>query len=497
MSAGRGGARKSARGGSRAAKGPARKGGGSRAATKAPEGLRALPSVEALLSDPALRALEGKAARSVLVGAARAAVARARDRIRRGGEPPPGSELAAEAAREAEASLRPSLRSVLNATGVILHTNLGRAPLAEEAALAAAEAARRYSNLELDLSSGARGSRMAHIEPLLREILGAPAALVVNNNAAAMLLALNTLASGKEAVVSRGQLVEIGGSFRIPEILARAGATLREVGTTNRTRLADYERAVGPKTGVLLRVHPSNFAIVGFSQDVPRADLVRLAKTKRVPLLEDVGSGALVDLRSHGLPEEPRLAEAIAEGVPLACASGDKLLGGPQAGILAGSKALVQACRSNPMMRALRVDKMTLAALEVTLRIYRDPERRAAAIPVLRMLGEPADSVRDRARRALRDLGEERAIKTGAEVLPCTGEVGGGAMPLARIPSFALAFSGPRGRTEALARALRVGPDPVLGRIEAGRLLLDMRTISGDEIPRLVAAVAKVIDEEG
>jgi L-seryl-tRNA(Ser) seleniumtransferase len=471
-----------------------------RGGARAGKSLRALPSVELLLSDPALLALAGIAPRPVLVSAARAAVARARARIRGGGSPPPATEVAADAAREAEASLRPSLRSVLNATGVVLHTNLGRAPLAEEAALAAAEAARRYSNLELDLESGARGSRMAHLESLLTEILGAPAALVVNNNAAAMLLALNTLGSGKEAVVSRGQLVEIGGSFRIPEILLRAGAKLREVGTTNKTRLSDYERAVGPNTGLLLRVHPSNFAIVGFSQEVPRADLVRLARKKRVPLLEDVGSGALVDLRPFGLPEEPRLAEAIAEGVPLACASGDKLLGGPQAGILAGTKALVQACKSNPMMRALRVDKMTLAALEVTLRIYRDPERRAAAIPVLRMLGETADSVRDRARRVLRELGEERAIKTGAEVIPCTGEVGGGAMPLARIPSFALALSGlgrARGRAEALARALRLAPDPVLGRIEAGRLLLDMRTISGDEIPRLVAAVAKVIDEEG
>jgi len=451
------------------------------------------------MSEPPLQALAGRAPRAILVGAVRSAIARAREEIRRGrvSAPPSPGALAAEAARAAEAQLVPSLRPVINATGVILHTNLGRAPLAEEAAMAAAEAARRYSNLELDLDSGARGSRMAHLEPLLREILGAPAALVVNNNAAAMLLALNTLARGKEAVVSRGQLVEIGGSFRIPEILERAGARLREVGTTNKTRLSDYERAVGQETGAILRVHPSNFAIVGFAQDVPRADLVRLARKKRVPLLEDVGSGALVDFRPYGLPEEPRLAEALAEGVPLACASGDKLLGGPQAGILAGTKALVAACRSNPMTRALRVDKMTLAALETTLRIYRDPERREAAIPVLRMLGEPAASVRTRAQRALRALGAERATQTGAEVIPCTGEVGGGAMPLARVPSYALALRAPRGRAETLARALRLGPDPVLARIEAGRLLLDMRTVSGNEIPRLIAAVARVLDEEG
>ena len=461
--------------------------------------LRALPSVESLLSEPELRALSDRAPRVLLVAEARAAVARARDQIRRGTvtTPPAAAALAAEAAASAEAKLRPSLRPVLNATGVILHTNLGRAPLAEEAALAAADAARRYSNLELDLATGGRGSRMAHLEPLLREILGAPAALVVNNNAAAMLLALNTLAREREAVVSRGQLVEIGGSFRIPEILERAGARLREVGTTNKTRLSDYERAVGAATGAILRVHPSNFAIVGFSQEVARADLVRLARKKKVPLLEDVGSGALVDFRPYGLPEEPLLAQALAEGVPLACASGDKLLGGPQAGILAGSRTLIAACKSNPMTRALRVDKMTLAALETTLRIYRDPERREAAIPVLRMLGEPVSSVRARARRALRALGAERARRTGAEVIPCSGEVGGGAMPLARVPSFALVLSAPRGRAEALARALRLGPDPVLARIESGRLLLDLRTVPGRDLPRLIAAVARVLDEEG
>ncbi|HYJ33976.1 MAG TPA: L-seryl-tRNA(Sec) selenium transferase [Candidatus Binatia bacterium] len=463
------------------------------------DALRALPSVESLLSEAPLAALAGRVPRTLLVEQVRAAVSRARDQIRRSTAPAPPSAgaLAAEAAAAAEASLRPSLRSVLNATGVILHTNLGRAPLAEEAALAAADAARRYSNLELELDSGSRGSRMAHLEPLLREILGAPAALVVNNNAAAMLLALNTLARDREAVVSRGQLVEIGGSFRIPEILERAGARLREVGTTNKTRLADYDRAIGKATGAILRVHPSNFAIVGFSQEVSREDLVRLARRKKVPLLEDVGSGALVDFRPYGLPEEPRLAEAMAQGVPLACASGDKLLGGPQAGILAGTKKLIAACRANPMTRALRVDKMTLAALETTLRIYRDPERREAAIPVLRMLGEPAASVRARARRAWRALGAERARRTGAEVIPCSGEVGGGAMPLARVPSFALALRAPRGRAETLARALRLGPDPVLARIEAGRVLLDMRTVPGRDLPRLVAAVARVLDEEG
>ena len=462
-----------------------------------PGSLRALPSVEALLATAPLRAILAKAPRPLVLAETRAAVQGHRDALRRGrsAAPPSVEAIAAEAASRVEAAIRPSLRPVLNATGVVLHTNLGRAPLAEEAVAAVISAARHYTNVELTLATGSRGSRMAHLEPLLREILGAPAALVVNNNAAAMLLALNTLAAGKEAVVSRGQLVEIGGSFRIPEILERAGATLREVGTTNKTRIGDYERAIGPKTGVILNVHRSNFAIVGFSEDASRAELVRLARRKRIPLLEDVGSGALVDLAPFGLPAEPRMQEALAALVPLVCASGDKLLGGPQAGILAGSKALVAACKSNPMARALRVDKLTLAALEATLRLYRDPETLARSVPVLRMLSEAPGTVRARARRVLRALGAERAVKTGAEVIACTGEVGGGAMPLARVPSFALALRSPSGRVEDLARALRLAPDPILGRIEANRLLLDMRTVTSRETPRLIATLARILDE--
>jgi L-seryl-tRNA(Ser) seleniumtransferase len=354
-------------------------------------------------------------------------------------------------------------------------------------------AARGYSNLELELDTGGRGSRMTHLEPLLCELLHAPAALVVNNNAAALLLGLNTLALGKEAVISRGQLVEIGGEFRIPEILERAGSVLREVGTTNRTRIRDYERAIGPRTGVILRVHPSNFAIVGFSEGVSRAELVRLARRRKIPLFEDVGSGAMVDVTRLGLPEEPLLRQALAEGVSLGCASGDKLLGGPQAGILAGTKRLIDACRANPLARALRVDKLTLAALDATLRLYRDPERLSGALPVLRMLGEPAQAVRARARSVIRGLGEELAVKTGAEVIACTAEVGGGAMPLARVPSHAVAIRSPRGRIADLARALRLDSDPVLARIESDRLLLDMRTVAKSEVPRLIASLVRAL----
>jgi L-seryl-tRNA(Ser) seleniumtransferase len=461
-------------------------------------GLRALPSVETLLQTEPLRGAAEGGSRGIATDVVRGLLERCREEIRNGNGAAPGAaELAARAAMVVKALERPRLLPVINATGVVIHTNLGRAPLPVNALDTLDAVGSGYSNLEYDVDGGVRGSRQAHVEGLLRELTGAEGALAVNNNAAAVLLAVAALANGGEVVVSRSQLVEIGGSFRIPEILERAGAVLREVGTTNKTRLSDYERAIGPATGAILRVHPSNFAIVGFAQDVPREELVRLAKKKRVPLLEDVGSGALVDLRAYGLPAEPLLAEAIAQGVPLVCASGDKLLGGPQAGILAGTKALIAACRANPMTRALRVDKMTLAALETTLRIYRDPERREAAIPVLRMLGEPASAVRARARRALRSLGAERATKTGAEVIPCTSEVGGGAMPLARVPSFALALKAPGGRAETLARALRLAPDPLLGRIEAGRLLLDMRTVSGRDIPRLVAAVARAIDGEG
>ena len=467
-----------------------------RSAPARDRGFRAIPSVEAVLETPALTGLRGKAPRAVVVAAVRETLAATRESIRLGAAaaPPSLTELSAEARRLVERKLAPSLRPIINATGIILHTNLGRAPLADAALRAVVEAARGYSNLELDLAKGQRGSRMAHLEALLQELLGAPAALVVNNNAAAMLLALNTLARGKEAVVSRGQLVEIGGSFRIPEILERAGATLREVGTTNKTRLRDYERALGPETGVLLRVHPSNFAIVGFSEEVLRADLVRLARRKRVPLLEDVGSGALVDLTPLGLPSEPLLKEALAQGVTVACASGDKLLGGPQAGILAGSRRVIDACRANPMARALRIDKLSLAALEATLRLYRDPESSRASIPVLRMLGEPAAAVRARARRALRLLGAERASNAGAEMIACSAEVGGGSMPLARVPSFGISLRAPRGKIGDLARALRLDPDPVLGRIESDRLILDLRTVARGEVPRMVASLVRALD---
>ncbi len=461
---------------------------------------RALPSVGSLLESAELTAYRDQAPHAVLAAAAREAIAAARAALgasaRKGAGAKPREEILRDAVSRVERALLPAPRPVINATGIVLHTNLGRAVLAEEAVQAVAETARRYTDLELTLASGSRGSRMAHVEPLLTELLGAEAALVVNNNAAAMLLALNTFALGKEAVVSRGQLVEIGGSFRIPEILQQAGAVLREVGTTNKTRLRDYERAIGPRTGLLLRVHPSNFAMVGFTEEVAREDLVALARKKRVPLVEDIGSGAIVDFTRWGLPAEPIAREALAQGVSVVCLSGDKLLGGPQAGILAGKRKLIQALRANPMARALRVDKLTLAALVATLRLYRDPAKAAVAIPTLRMLGEAKERIRSRAEEILRAIGAERASQSRAEVVACTSEVGGGSMPLARVPSFALALRPARGRIEDLARALRTGLDPVIGRIESGRLLLDLRTVNRDEHERLAASILRALEEE-
>ncbi|HYR52809.1 MAG TPA: L-seryl-tRNA(Sec) selenium transferase [Candidatus Dormibacteraeota bacterium] len=462
--------------------------------------LRDLPSVGSVLESPELSSYKERAPHAVLAEAARQAIAAARASLRgKAGsrkEAPEREAIVKDAVRRVESELLPSPRPVINATGIVLHTNLGRAVLSEEAIAAVVETARRYTNLELDLTRGARGSRMAHVEPILTELLDTEAALVVNNNAAAMLLALNTFSLGKEAIVSRGQLVEIGGSFRIPEILERAGAVLREVGTTNKTRLQDYERAIGPRTGLLLRVHPSNFAMVGFTEEATREALVALARKRKLTLLEDLGSGALIDFSRWGLPAEPQARDALRQGVPIVCFSGDKLLGGPQAGILAGKRSLIQALRANPMARALRADKLTLAALVATLRLYRDPKKLERAIPTLRMLSEPESEVRERASRLLHAIPDVHASQSRAEVVACTTEVGGGAMPLARVPSYALALRPARGKLEDLARSLRTGPDPVIGRIESGRLLLDLRTVERDELPKLAQAVVRALEEE-
>jgi L-seryl-tRNA(Ser) seleniumtransferase len=352
---------------------------------------------------------------------------------------------------------------VLNATGVIVHTNLGRAPLAARALERVAEVGGAYSNLELDLRSGARGSRQNHVAGVLCRLTGAEAALVVNNNAAAVLLALAALADGREVVVSRGELLEIGDGFRIPEVLARSGARMVEVGTTNRTRAADYERAIGPETALVLRVHQSNFRIVGFTESATTSELARVARAGGVWLVDDLGSGSLTDVG-----DEPTAASSLAAGADLVCFSGDKLLGGPQAGIVVGRGELVERLRRHPLQRALRADKLTLAALEGTLALHADPELARREIPVLRMLDEPLERVRERAERL--------AGLVGGEVEETVARVGGGALPLAGLPSAACAIE------ETLALPLRTGDPPVLGVVRDGRLLLDARTLADAEV---------------
>ena len=425
--------------------------------------LRDLPSVDRLLADEALAA----APRALAVEAARTVLERAREQIEAGEEP---GDVVATARAEVERLSTPSLRRVLNATGVIVHTNLGRAPLAPTALARVEEVGRSYSNLELDLESGARGSRQVHVSEALRRATGAEAALVVNNNAAAVLLAVGALGEGREVVVSRGELVEIGDGFRIPEVLARSGARMVEVGTTNRTRASDYERAIGPETAVLLRVRQSNYRIVGFTEAVPTRELARIAHAAGLVLVDDLGSGSLRDMG-----DEPTAAGSIRDGADLVCFSGDKLLGGPQAGIVVGRGDLVERLRRHPLQRALRADKLTLAALEGTLAVLADPERARAEIPVLRMLDEPLGVVRERAERL--------AILVGGEVEETVARVGGGALPLAELPSAACAIE------ESLAPLLRLGTPPVVGIVRDGRLLLDARTLTADEVDDVARAV--------
>ena len=426
--------------------------------------LRDLPSVDALLADERAVRLSARHGRPLVVEAARAALARAREEIRAGYDP---GDLGRRVEREVDARTAPRLRRVLNATGVVVHTNLGRAPLADEALARVHEVARGYSNLEYDLAEGARGSRQDHVAPALRALTGAEAALVVNNNAAAVLLALAAFGEGREVLVSRGELVEIGDGFRIPEVLARSGAHLVEVGTTNRTRLADYERAVTEETAVVLRVHQSNFRVVGFTERPALLELARLADRRGLVLVDDLGSGAL-----ESVGDEPTPRMSIESGAQLVTFSGDKLLGGPQAGVVAGRARLVERLRRHPLHRALRADKLQLAALEGTLAAFRSSP---GAVPVARMLREPAEAVRTRAERL--------AAATGGAVEPTTARAGGGALPLAEFPSFACALP------EELAGPLRAGNPPVVGIVRDGRLLLDCRTLSDAEVPEVEAAV--------
>ncbi len=378
--------------------------------------------------------------------------------------------------------LAPNLKTLINATGVVIHTNLGRSILPAEAIDSLGRAATRYSNLEFDLATGRRGSRYSLVEDLLCELTGAEAALVVNNNAAAVLLALDTLAKGREVVVSRGQLVEIGGSFRIPDVMAKSGALLKEVGATNRTHLRDYENAISRETALLLKVHTSNFRILGFTAEVSLEEMVALGREYEIPVMEDLGSGSFIDLSRFGLRREPTVGEVLRAGVDVVTFSGDKLLGGPQAGLILGQREIIARIKKNPLNRALRIDKFTLAGLETVLRCYFDEEKALTTLPTLAMLTLDPEIIRKRAKRLARRIGKQLAGSCRVSVRPTGSRVGGGAMPEQDLPSWAVALA-PEDRTiNDLETGLRGLEQPVIGRIEDEQLLLDMRTVADDQV---------------
>jgi len=447
---------------------------------------RNLPAVDALLAEPDLVGLLATHPRALVVRAVRETIDLARAN---GGAPPHEGWSEAARARVAQLSA-PSLGRVINATGVVLHTNLGRAVLADAATEALTRVARGYSALEYDVARGTRGSRHTHCRDLLMELTAAEDALVVNNAAAALLLVLSATARDGEAIVSRGELIEIGGQFRIPDILARSGARLVEVGTTNRTHPDDYARAIGPATRVLLKVHPSNFRVMGFTSDVPPNDVAALATARGVTSVYDLGSGLLLDLSRWGLSGEPTIKDALASGVDAVVFSGDKLLGGPQAGIVVGKSAVITACRSDPIARAVRADKFTLAALEATLALYRDPEHARQEIPVLRMLTTTPGELRRRADELARAL----PAPAQARSEPGFSEVGGGSFPGAELPTTLVRLHADRPAAETLAAALRRSNPPVIARIDADRVVLDPRTILPGEEQQVANAVRAACD---
>jgi L-seryl-tRNA(Ser) seleniumtransferase len=454
-----------------------------------PSPLSSLPSVERLLIHGEAAGLIAEFGRPAVTSAIRDVLSQVRAGLRAGDHDAPAGDasiLHIAGARLREDAI-PPLRRVFNLTGIVIHTNLGRAALPEEAIEAVALAAREPVNLEFDLDGGRRGDRDAHLERDLRRLTGAEAATVVNNNAAAVLLVLNTLANRKEAVTSRGELIEIGGSFRMPDIMARSGCRLREVGTTNRTHLGDYAEAIGSKTGLVLKVHTSNYTIEGFTAAAREADLAKLCRERNIPFAVDLGSGSLVDLENFGLPHEPTPAESIAAGADLVTFSGDKLLGGPQAGVIVGRADLIRAIKRNPLKRALRVDKLTVAALSAVLRLYSNPERLAERLPVLRLLTRPVERVRALAEELRQPVAASLAGIATVETIACESQIGSGALPARTIPSAGLAMRpvssmskakrGSGTALERIAQAFRALPIPVIGRIQDGAFLLDFRCL--------------------
>ncbi|HET9095372.1 MAG TPA: L-seryl-tRNA(Sec) selenium transferase [Candidatus Baltobacteraceae bacterium] len=437
--------------------------------------LRGIPPVHRFLSEPRIAAYEALLGKEHVKGRIAQTLEAARL-----GSVAPFEELCAQVLRKLERSAFDMLVPVINGTGILLHTNLGRAPLAAAAFEAMRSAGAGYSNLEYDLSEGRRGSRYARATSLLQSVTGAEDALVVNNCAAAVLLILDTFAKGREVVVSRNQLIEIGGGFRLADVLERSGARLVEVGATNKVYLKDYERALTPATALLLRSHPSNYRITGFTHDVEGKELVALGKRTGIPVVEDLGSGALADLAEYNLPHERTVQETVAEGIDLVAFSGDKMLGGPQAGIIVGKSVLIARLRGNPLLRALRVDKLTLAALAQTLRLYLSPQTRAQ-IPFFAMLGASLDELRTRAERYAASI-------PGCRIIESSAYVGGGSLPESALPSIAVGLS-PRNGADAAAQALRHAPTPIVGRIDEDRLLFDLRTIFPADDERVIAAL--------
>ncbi len=448
--------------------------------------LRQLPSVDVLLQDHTLRALEQRYGHTLVVEACRAALDAARQRILAGADAPMPALLVDDIRERVEHAARPSLLPVINATGVIIHTNLGRAPLSEETIAAMQRVAQGYSNLEYDLTAGERGSRYVHAETLLKRLTGAEAALVVNNNAAAVLLILATFARGKQVVISRGQLVEIGGGFRIPEVMQQSGATLVEVGTTNRTYLSDYARAINEHTAILMRVHASNFRLIGFTHQPALNELATLAHEKNVLCVDDLGSGALLDTRAYGLAHEPMPQESLAAGADLVAFSGDKLLGAPQAGIILGKKTLIDALKKYPLTRALRVDKVTLAGLQATLLHYLKNEA-TKKIPIWLMITTTRETLDARATRWAERL---RAAHLDATVIDAESTIGGGSLPGETLPTRAVALT--VASPDAFAARLRAHTPPIIARIEADRIVLDPRTVLLNEEETLLSGIIHV-----
>jgi L-seryl-tRNA(Ser) seleniumtransferase len=456
--------------------------------------LRQLPAIDRLLNTSPLKELAAGHAHAQLRVAAQQAVDELRRRLLadEGSLPDLSPEAAARLAAEYLRALEtPSLRRVLNLTGTVLHTNLGRAPLAGSALQAVVEVAGGYSTLEYDLAEGKRGERHVHVEELLCRLTGSEAALAVNNNAGAVLLALSALAGGKSALVSRGELIEIGGSFRIPEIMAAGGVKLVEVGATNKTHLDDYRKAISTDTALILKVHTSNYRILGFTSAVSGEELATLGKERNIPVLEDLGSGLLIDLAAYGLPREPTVRETLATGIGVVTFSGDKLLGGPQAGLIAGNQEIIAKLKKHPLARALRLDKMTLAALEATLRLYLDPLRALREVPTLRMLAVTADQLQQRCLELLPGLQAAAGDQATLEVIAAAATVGGGAMPLAELPGFAIAVTPHQLSLQQLTERLRRSTTPVIGRVQDDRLLLDPRTLLVGEEVLLVNSLAE------